>query len=144
MKSYLTGIIQEYSVANKLPLENLRLKISFSEKSSDKDPIYKGLFVDLWDTETKKICESKDKNNFVQEKCFGTFRLLVSSEEEQLKEHEYMCPLFLTPSRDGDLSLQGTNPNLIRMFPIEFEGTFDTSHWIKRGVAMISQKTEDD
>lgn len=143
IRSYLMGLIQEYSREKKVPIENCRLIISF-DKVVEEELNYSGLYVDMWNKESKKIEESSDSGYLTKEQSLQTFKLIVvSNQTDPPKESDYLCPLYVTPERKGNLEKIGRNPNLITMLEIEIDSQISASLLVKRGVAMTSQKTYD-
>lgn len=63
--------------------------------------------------------------------------------KENLLQHEeasknfYECPLYRTGDRRGTLLTTGHSTNFIMMINIESDD--DPKHWIKRGVAALTQ-----
>jgi dynein heavy chain len=49
----------------------------------------------------------------------------------------YDCPLYRTGDRRGVLLTTGHSTNFVMM--VKIPSTYDQSHWIKRGVAAITQ-----
>lgn len=53
--------------------------------------------------------------------------------------HSYVCPVYMTVERRGTLSTTGHSTNFILDIMLPMQRRHDTKHWIKRGVAMITQ-----
>lgn len=49
----------------------------------------------------------------------------------------YLCPLYLTSVRYGELLTTGHSTNYVMSLKIPTD--YDQSHWIKRGVAALTQ-----
>lgn len=135
----MIGLLQEYSKEKKIPLENLTLELSFA----DGDKTFTGLYLDLWDKETKQITErssSSSDGKPVHDRPLGPFKIIVSEDVDPHVKGRLSCPLYSTSVRSGDLSRTGRNPNLIGRFYVDFDKEFKEDHWIKRGVAMSCQR----
>ena len=63
-------------------------------------------------------------------------------EKDAIDEKAYQCPLYKTLERFGTLSTTGHSTNFVVevMLPMQQKNT--ASHWIKRGVAMVTQDND--
>lgn len=137
IKPYLIGVLQDYASTTGIPIEKLRLELSWNIESENIK--YEGLFLDLWDNAKGKL--SGGELN-VKLKDMGKFGVIVIKDESEKEEQDLMCPLYLTPLRRGDLRKTGRNPNFIGVFKLNYSPDTTLSQWIKYGVAMSCQVDE--
>lgn len=135
IKSYLTGLIQDYSTKERIPLEEVILKLSFRDNSNEYIN-YSGLNIDSWDCVTKMVSDGAQLKG---DTYLEFFTITLCKNTDNTKIEKCLFPLYATADRKGDLNRSGRNHNLIGMFELETDTIFDVSHWIKRGVAICTQ-----
>lgn len=53
--------------------------------------------------------------------------------------HHYTCPIYKTLDRRGTLSTTGHSTNFVCMLELSMQKKHNARHWVKRGVALITQ-----
>jgi dynein heavy chain len=113
----------------------------------------RGLFMEgaRWDATKHEISESNPRELFVEmpyihlnpkEKSKVP---VVKGVPEQYTgsthgtAHVYMCPVYKTSFRQGTLSTTGHSTNFVMFIRIPMAQQHRQKHWIKRGVAMLTQ-----
>jgi dynein heavy chain len=113
----------------------------------------KGLFMEgaRWDHSTHVIEESHPRELFVAMPFIHlspgdkTSIAAVEGVPEQYtgslsgKAHVYMCPVYKTSFRQGVLSTTGHSTNFVMFMRLPIAERHKQKHWIKRGVAMLTQ-----
>ena len=56
-----------------------------------------------------------------------------------VEKHAYVTPVYKTLERFGTLSTTGHSTNFVTMIKMPMQRRMEQAHWIKRGVAMITQ-----
>lgn len=98
-----------------------------------------GLFLEGcgWDAKARQLCESRPKALFVPAPCMW----LRPKPVEQLSTSScYSCPMYRTADRRGVLATTGHSTNFVMY--VRMPTDRDPSHWVLRGVALISQLSE--
>jgi dynein heavy chain, axonemal len=113
----------------------------------------RGLFMEgaRWDTVDHVIAESHPRELFVSmpyihlSPGLKTQIPVVEGIPEQYTgatdgtDHVYMCPVYKTSFRQGTLSTTGHSTNFVMFMRIPMASKHKQKHWIKRGVAMLTQ-----
>ena len=153
-QSFLTGVFQNYARKYKLEIDTLVFDFDFQKEdptdyenevfSKEKMPKLKlpedgafisGLYLEgaRWDYEAGHLAESHAKMLF----CKVPLIWLKPTKVSKMKDSEnYECPMYKTAERKGVLSTTGHSTNFIMNVKMPL-GDKPSSHWVKRGVAMI-------
>jgi dynein heavy chain, axonemal len=113
----------------------------------------RGLFMEgaRWDTGTHVIAESHPRELFVgmpyihlSPNVKADIPLVEGIPEQYTGStngtaHVYMCPVYKTSLRQGTLSTTGHSTNFVMFIRIPMAAKHKQKHWIKRGVAMLTQ-----
>jgi dynein heavy chain len=113
----------------------------------------RGLFMEgaRWDPVDHVIAESHPRELFVQmpyihlSPGLKSHIPVVEGIPEQYTgsingtAHVYMCPVYKTSFRQGTLSTTGHSTNFVMFMRIPMAHQHKQKHWIKRGVAMLTQ-----
>ncbi len=119
-----------------------------------KDGAYmRGLFLEgaRWDAEKHIITESLPRELFVsmpfihlEPKMRADVPVVEGIPEQYTGSvngtaHVYMCPVYKTSFRQGTLSTTGHSTNFVMFIRVPMGQEHKQKHWIKRGVAMLTQ-----
>jgi dynein heavy chain len=161
-QAFITGTLQNYARKYSRPIDKVEFdfrvltanEMEMSTTLKPKDGAYiKGLFMEgaRWDAEQHVIAESHPRELFVQ---MPTLHLnpgdktsipVVRGIPEQYTGSldgtalVYMCPVYKTSFRQGTLSTTGHSTNFVMFIRIPMSEEHVQQHWIKRGVAMLTQ-----
>jgi dynein heavy chain len=154
-QAFITGTKQNYARKYKVEIDlvdydNTVLteaeSAAVSTKPEDGAYLY-GLFIEgcRWDEKAKCLNESLPKVLF---EPFPTIHLLPrkASDIEPVEDtdpngtnHVYRCPVYKTSFRQGALSTSGHSTNFVMFYKVPMLPQHRQRHWIKRGVAMLTQ-----
>ena len=141
-QSFLTGVLQNYARKYTIPIDEIVFDFQFIKgefpKEKPEDGAYvHGLYIEgaKWDLEEQILEESDPKTLFV--KC--PVILLKPVHFKDVTDYaNYECPVYKTSLRRGVLSTTGHSTNFVML--IRVPCSKDASrHWIKRGVALLTQ-----
>ena len=65
--------------------------------------------------------------------------LPTNAKKEPKESDSYICPVYKTSIRKGTLSTTGHSTNYVLSVNFPIEKSTDSAHWVKRGVAMLTQ-----
>jgi len=144
-QGFLTGASQNMARANGIPIDTLGYTCKFlpqprAEVNNMKRPetgVYTyGLYLEgaRWDYEKAQLGESRPKELFTQVPVIW-MKPFVSKDIPFIPH--YNCPLYKTSDRRGILMTTGHSTNFV--MPIQTPSDMKPEHWIKRGVAMLTQ-----
>jgi len=147
--SFLTGVKQNYARKYKIPIDAItyNFKIISDPKSVDtsKKPddgaFIHGLLIEgcRWDSDNEYLEESQPK---VLISAVPIMWLMPVKNTQLVRDHTYECPLYITLERKGILSTIGISNNFVMMTGIPMQRQHTNGHWIKRGVAMVTQTND--
>lgn len=133
-------------------LTPLEMKEADDTKADDGAYI-RGLFIEgaRWNVGRHTIDESRPRELFVS----MPYMQLLPQMKTNIKEvkgspelytghtggtaHSYMCPVYKTSVRQGTLSTTGHSTNFVMFITLPLAEEHSQKHWIKRGVAMLTQ-----
>jgi len=151
-QSFLTGVLQTVARKKRVPVDCLFhqcriMTISMTEPESISPPaegVYvRGLFLAgaRWDTEEKSLAEQRPKILWEE---MPILWLIPSDSKKPVQagpDEYYTCPLYRTSERHGVLSTTGHSTNFVMELDLP-SGRLKPSHWVKRGVALITQSDD--
>jgi dynein heavy chain len=146
-QSFLTGALQNYARKHKHPIDHISYDFQFMgdgeiTKKSPKpaDGVYvSGLYFEgaRFDYDTMQLGESLPKVLFSPAPVIW----LKPGLREELPEYpHYRCPVYREASRRGVLATTGHSSNFVMSMKVPTDT--DPSHWVLRGVAMITQLSD--
>jgi len=152
-QAFLTGTRQNFARRNTIPIDCVVWGFDVLSQKDDSEIqegpksgayVY-GMYLDgaTWDNERGVLKESAPK---VLRESMNTIHI-IPMDKSDLKNHDkdkrkYRTPLYKTSERRGQLSTTGHSTNFVLMFALPMSEEHDEKHWIKRGVAMLSQLDE--
>ncbi|KAF4662797.1 hypothetical protein FOZ61_002166 [Perkinsus olseni] len=135
--SYVNDLIERYTI----PIDTVDFDfevVSGTPEKAPEDGVYiHGLFIEgcKWSEDAWTLAESDPKVLFVEAPRLW-LKPMVGS-EMNLDYPHYNCPLYKISSRRGVLATTGHSTNFVMYMRLPSE--IPQAHWIKRGVAMLTQ-----
>eukprot|EP01022_Parablepharisma_sp_SALTPOND_P028312 TRINITY_DN70784_c2_g1_i1.p1 TRINITY_DN70784_c2_g1~~TRINITY_DN70784_c2_g1_i1.p1 ORF type:complete len:4393 (-),score=612.94 TRINITY_DN70784_c2_g1_i1:3426-16604(-) len=137
-QSFFTAILQNHSRATKIPIDSLVLDHTIlSELDGPRETgcTIHGLFIEgaKWGAEKRQLEEAEAKVPYYSMPPIW----LQPVEKLNLSpnRHVYECPVYKTTKRQGVVSANG----YMMTVALPMSNDHTAKHWIKRGVAMLSQ-----
>jgi dynein heavy chain len=130
------------------------MEMEHADENKPEDGAYiRGLFMEgaRWDVRRHVIAESLPRELFIQmpyihlQPKLRTDVPVVEGVPEHYTgslngtAHVYMCPIYKTSFRQGTLSTTGHSTNFVMFIRVPMASEHKQKHWIKRGVAMLTQ-----
>lgn len=137
----MTGAAQNYARKYTIPIDDV--VFDFEMKTEERFPsgpqngVYTyGLFIEgaRWDKGTHKMDESMPKVLFT---LAPTMHWVPYRKADVPNYEHYKCPVYKTSDRRGILATTGHSSNFVCF--IHMPSDKDESHWVERGVAMLTQ-----
>ncbi|RYG57583.1 hypothetical protein EON66_00035 [archaeon] len=150
-QSFLTGVRQNFARRHKLPIDELAYDFhvlptaACEQHAAGKLPpptdgaIVTGLFLQgaRWDASAGCLAESMPRELFTPLPLMHLCPRRTTDIDAEAKVYD--CPVYKESLRAGTLSTTGHSTNLIMTVKLPVGPAHSVSHWIKRGVALISQ-----
>jgi len=145
-QSFLTGLKQNYARKYTIAIDQIKWdyqvlidsKFDKTQEATDGAYVY-GLFIEgcRWDEEQGALDESQPKVLFTKMPY-----IWMKPCTEVNDSHSYECPIYKTLERFGVLSTTGHSTNFVSMIWLPMLRCHTQAHWIKRGVALITQLSD--
>lgn len=161
-QAFITGTLQNFARKYTIPIDHAEFdfKVLTQEEMmkaksfKPTDGAYvRGLFLEgaRWDKDEHVLAESLPRELFIS----MPFLHLIPKVKEEIEiangipelytgsrqgsAHVYMCPIYKTSFRQGVLSTTGHSTNFVMLVRIPMSKKHEQKHWIKRGVALLTQ-----
>jgi dynein heavy chain len=142
-QGFMTSALQVYSRKTRIPIDTLKFRADVINKNSDQitqapevGVNIHGLFMQgaKWDWKKSIIDESDPGVLFIEMPAIWLEPVNTLSPSKGLV---YPTPLYKTSTRAGELSTTGHSTNFVLF--LELPTVMEPKHWIRRGVALLSQ-----
>ena len=162
-QAFITGTLQNFARKNNIPIDKAGFDFRVltptecdvakgGEKPEDGAYI-RGLFMEgaRWDADRHVIAESNPRELFIEMPLMqlwprpkGDIPVIEGVPEQYTGSvsgtaHVYNCPLYKTSVRQGVLLTTGHSTNFVMFLRVPMAAENDQKHWIRRGVAMVTQ-----
>jgi len=146
-QGFMTAALQLHARSTQIPIDTLDFRTELrGEMQEDLTAapeagvfVY-GLFMEgaRWDGDVGLLAESNPGELFTPVPVVW-LEPIESSELEVISSQSggYQCPLYKVSTRAGTLSTTGHSTNFVRA--LEIPSKLPSEHWVRRGVAMLSQ-----
>lgn len=161
-QAFITGTLQNYARKHNFSIDTVdfdfrvltREEMEAAEDEPPEDGAYiRGLFLDgaRWNSTNHSLAESNPRELFaicpyihLLPKLKDKIRKVKGNPQLYSGDLEgtsrvYQCPIYKTSSRWGTLSTTGHSTNFVMFVNLPMELRHDQKHWIKRGVALLTQ-----
>jgi len=145
-QAFLTGTRQNYARKYTIPIDEIVWDFAMLRRSNDPKRMKKaedgayvnGFFLQGcgYDDDAIELCESEPKILFIS---MPILHIIPVQQSKFEKKHVYKCPSYKTSERRGMLSTTGHSTNFVVMAHLPMNEKHTEAHWIKRGVAMLTQ-----
>ncbi|KAJ3214893.1 Dynein heavy chain 1, axonemal [Dinochytrium kinnereticum] len=141
-QAFLTGTLQNFARKYVVSIDVLAFDFKVIDMRGEdlhvkpSDGCYiRGLFLEgaRWDSTRKVLAESRPKELYTE---MSVLWLLPKANRKKPEAGIYDCPVYKTLTRAGTLSTTGHSTNYV--LTIELPSDQLQSHWVKRGVALVS------
>lgn len=144
-QSFLTGLKQNFARKYTIAIDlidwdyEVQDDTKFDKSREAPDGAYVwGLYIEgcRWDPEQATLEESHPKVLYSK---MPYIWMKPAKRDDIVEKHSYTCPVYKTLERFGTLSTTGHSTNFVTMIQLPMMRRVNQTHWIKRGVAMITQ-----
>ncbi|KAJ1570091.1 Dynein heavy chain 1, axonemal [Nowakowskiella sp. JEL0078] len=141
-QAFLTGTLQNFARKYVVSIDTLSFDFKVIDTrwedipTKPSDGCYiRGLYLEgsRWDAGRKVLAESRAKELYTEMEVLW---LVPKANRKKPETGIYDCPVYKTLTRAGTLSTTGHSTNYV--LTIELPSDLPQSHWIKRGVALIT------
>lgn len=149
-QSFLTGTLQNYARAHRIPIDEISFdfqvmsELSPEHKTGPSEGVYiHGLFLEgaRWDpVKEGGVLVEAYKRQLFSEMPVIWLKPCPTAKLAKTKQ-VYACPVYKTSNRAGVLSTTGHSTNFILAIKLRISALdkTDENHWVKRGVALLTQ-----